>query len=85
MGKTAKRTVNLQKHMRIVIYLQPPFIMIRPKNGSNQGGIEYYGYCIDLLNMIHDKMANKSDTRDGEVCSPRLFRRDHAISFDHPN
>ena len=52
--------------MRIVIYLQPPFIMSRPKNGTNHGEVEYYGYCIDLLEMIMAKMQNASETRDGQ-------------------
>ena len=58
----------MQDHMRIVIYLQPPFIMSRPKNGTNHGEVEYYGYCIDLPEMIMAKMQNASETRDGQPC-----------------
>jgi len=55
-------TKEYQKHMRVVIYLQPPFIMKRIVTNATypNGFTEYYGYCIDLLNMIQAKMANKS-------------------------
>lgn len=61
------KTQNLQKHLRIVMYLQPPFIMTRPKNGTNHGEVEYYGYCIDLLHLIRDKMRNASESKEAAV------------------
>lgn len=50
-----------KKRMRVVIYIQAPFIMKRIiNNATHHNYAEYYGYCIDLLNMVRDKMANKS-------------------------
>lgn len=40
--------------------MQQPFIMKR-FNASMPGNVEYYGYCIDLLRYVQEKMANGSD------------------------
>lgn len=58
---TPHATTDKQKTMRVVIYLQQPFIMKRVVDSKvSPAKIEYYGYCIDLLNLIREKMANQS-------------------------
>jgi ionotropic glutamate receptor len=58
-------TKDGKKKMTIVMYLQPPFIM-KKMNASDPTKPIYYGYCIDLLDMIRVKMANKSENKDGK-------------------
>ncbi|KAI1278138.1 Glutamate receptor ionotropic, kainate 3 [Halotydeus destructor] len=62
-----RETELKQKTLRIVMILQPPFIMKR-KNDSIEwrkyNGTQYYGYCIDLLKLVADKMNNGSDPWD---------------------
>lgn len=53
-------TKEKQERLWVVMYLQNPFIMKR-YNASQPQGIEYYGYCIDLLRLVRDKMKNGSD------------------------
>lgn len=56
-----KTTSDRQDKMRVVMYLQQPFIMKRIIDSKvSPPKVEYYGYCIDLLNMIREKMANNT-------------------------
>lgn len=50
-------TTVFKKKLKVVMILQPPFIMKR-YNASWPNNIEYYGYCIDLLNAVQLKMRS---------------------------